>query len=625
MCRIFGYISDGVDRLDHKISGVSDAQVHGGPDSQRIFATPEYGIGCNRLAITDPNGGLQPYNGLPGIYAVLNGEIYNHNDLRRELEADGYHFKDRCDGSILPALYEKYGASFPEYLDGMFTIAMLDIRQGKPKIVLASDTSGIKPVYFTHKSGSDSFAFATEIPALLGFGIATGSIWQPGVDHFLTTRSVTGLRTLLNDVYSLPPGSILQKSPGEEPLISTYASRITYDGPIPQNLDEASEIFRELLAREVRNLSIADAKICSIASGGLDSSLVTSLLCRASGNQVSSFHVAVDGKWPFDERVYARELADAYGLDYHETLVRPKEIPELFKKMAYHLGQPNCAPHALSTYRLFEAVSQHGFRVALTGEGSDELFCGHERMGLAIHDRGSNWASNYLDRMSPCTELTRWSLYSSEYANKLKNQGEVAKDEMAKILYASDDNRSSAIRNFEQRFSLPYYILHRVEPLAMASGVEVRVPFCQPRIMDFSWKIDPALFFANGDRGKAVAYGAAEGLVPRSILDRPKQPFTLPIIKLMQKGSPFMDFIKDSLCSRRMREDGIFDPKGLSRLVERQETSPSKESSFTLWALANYAVWADMIAESVKPSFGVTSRPRQNTTTLNQQGFGLVP
>ncbi len=599
MCRIYGYISDGSDRLDQKIFQVSQSQINGGPDSQKMVAFPEYGIGCNRLAITDPSGGLQPYNGVPGVYAVLNGEIYNHDELRRELEGYGYRFKDRCDGTIIPALYEKYGAAFPEYLDGMFTIAVLDLRRNKPSLLLASDTSGIKPVYFTHRSGNGSLAFATEIPALLNFGIAPGSIWKTGIDHYLTTRSVTGLRTLLDDVYSLPPGSVLHKRFGKEPKISAYKSRIQYNGPTPKDLNEASEIFRDLLAHEVKSLSRADAKVCSINSGGLDSSLVTSLLCRATESQVSSFHVAVAGNWPFDERVYARELATTYGIDYHEAIVHPEEIPALFSKMAYHLGQPNCAPHALSTFRLFEKVSQHGFRVALTGEGSDELFCGHSRIGLAIRDQNRNWASNYLDRMAPCPEDMRWSLYSSDFAQSLKASQSVCKDKKTQWLHSIED-RSVAVRKFEQCFSLPYYILHRVEPLAMASGVEVRVPFCQPRIMDFAWKVDPNLFLANGDRGKAIVYGAAEGLVPRSILERPKQPFTLPVIKLMHKGSPLMDFIKSTLFSHSLAEDGTFNQSGLKRLIERQEASPSKETAFTIWAVANYAVWKDMVEEIVK-------------------------
>lgn len=617
MCRIYGFISDGTDRLDQKMAAVSQSQVHGGPDSQRMLALPECGIGCNRLAITDPKGGLQPYNGLPGIYVVLNGEIYNHDELRRELIANGYQFKDMCDGSILPALYEKYGTAFPEHLDGMFSIAVLDNRHDKPTLLLITDTSGIKPLYFTHRTASGSLAFATEIPALLKFGIAAGSIWRPGIDHYLTTRTVTGSRTLLDDVYSLPPGSLLKKREGKEPVISRYSSRIKYDGPIPKNLNEASEIFRYLLAAEVKNLAKADAKVCSVNSGGLDSSLVTSLLGRRTSSRSSAFHVAVDGNWPFDERAFARELAATYDIDYHETLIRPEEIPELFLKMTYHLGQPNCAPHALSTYRLFETVSQKGFRVALTGEGSDELFCGHSRMSMAIRDRGSDWASSYLDHMSPCSEAVRWSLYSNEFAAELKKSG-VAKDEMAKILNAATDGRSAAVRRFEQQYSLPYYILHRVEPLAMASGVEVRVPFCQPRVMDYSWKINPSLFLANRNRGKAVVYGAAKGLVPRSILERPKQPFTLPIISLMQRGSPLMNFMKDALFSRHMAEENVFNSKGLQRLVERQETNPCKEAAFTLWALTNYAIWSDMIAGIVKPDPNVFHKPERKTTFVGK-------
>lgn len=613
MCRIFGFVSNGIHLPEEVIANVSKAQRHGGPDKQSYYTTPSHGIGCNRLAITDPKGGQQPYTQLPGVHIVLNGEIYNHGELRTELEADGYRFPDKCDGTILPALYAKYGISFPAYLDGMFTIGVLDLRNREPMMLLITDTSGIKPVYYTHCPKKSLFAFATEIPALLKFGVASGEIWHQGIDHYLTTRSISGFKTLLKDVYSLPAGSILQMRLGTEPKISHYLTRIKYDGPIPKTVDEASECFKSLFSEEVRKLSKADANVCSVNSGGLDSSLITALLHQITTGKTSSFHVACAGKWPFDERVYAKELADYYNLAHYETFIQPEEIPDLLPKMVYHLGQPNCAPHALSTYRLFEGVSNKGFRVALTGEGSDELFCGHERMGLAIRDEG-DWISNYLDRISPCKESTRLSLYNSDYLSELKCSGAVAKDLMRQVLERTSHNRSASIRSFEQKHSLPNYILHRVEPLAMASGVEVRVPFCQPRIIDFSWKLDPALFLENQDRGKAIVYGAAKGLIPDSIYNRPKQPFTLPVISLMQVNSPLMGYVKDVLCSRRMRESVVFDPKSVLQLIHRQETQPDKESAFTLWALTVYGVWEQMIGD-ISEDIGNYKSPIQHINT----------
>lgn len=595
MCRIYGYLAGRPLELAEKMMQVARIQLHGGPDSQNFYATPQCGIGANRLAITDLHGGAQPYNSIPGIYAVLNGEIYNHEELRKLLQDDGYIFPDRCDGTIIPALYSKYGRSFAEYIDGMFTIAILDLRKPKPELILVSDSSGIKPVYYCYNPEKYSFAFATEIPGLLQFGLVSNEIWREGIDHYLTSRAVTGNRTLLKNVYSLPPGHILKITVGEELHTYEYQSRIKYNGHIPKTSAEASEILRSLLTEEVRKLSIADTAICSVNSGGLDSSLLTSILSQHNNQKTHSFHVSCEGNWPHDERQYAKELADQYGLIHHEVFIRPEDIPTLIPKMIFHLGQPNCAPHALSTYRLFEAVSNKGFKIAMTGEGSDELFCGHDRMIRAVNSESLDWASSYLDQMSPCDETLRQSLYSQEYINEMNLHNGTAKTQLLSQLITDPDMRSETIRKFEQKNSLSYYILQRVEPLAMASAVEVRVPFCQPKIMDFSRIVKPEFLLSNNNKGKAIVYGAAKGLLPESIWNRPKQPFTLPIISLMHKGSALMNFTKDVLLSKSMMDNSIFKRNTILSIIQKQEDSPSKHYAFTLWALLTYAVWQEML------------------------------
>jgi asparagine synthase (glutamine-hydrolysing) len=595
MCRIYGYLSRRPFALAEKMKQVERMQLHGGPDDQNSISTPQYGIGANRLAITDARGGRQPYNSIHGIYAVLNGEIYNHNELREELEKDGYMFHDKCDGTIIPALYQKYGLSFVEYLDGMFTIAVLDLRQTQPELMVFSDNLAIKPVYYCYNPQHQAVAFSTEIPALLQFDLVSNDIWIEGIDHYLTTRAISGDRTLFKNIFCLAPKSILITKLGLEPKVHEYVSRIRYDGICPKSTEEASSILKVLLSEEVKKLSKADIPVCSVNSGGLDSSLLTSLLHTASPHQTHSFHVSCAGNLPFDERHYARELAEFYNLQHHETLVSPHDIPTLIPKMVFHLGQPNCAPHALSTYKLFECVSQNGFKVAITGEGSDELFCGHDRMIKAITSNDENWASTYLDEMSPCNEVLRQSLYTEEYKHQMDISGLPAKSQMLEKLTYGIKSRSENIRNFEQSISLASYILHRVEPLAMASAVEVRVPFCQPKIVDFSYKIDSAFLLTNGNRGKSVVYGAAEKLVPNSILERKKQPFTLPIISLMQKDTPLMNYVQDMLFSKHFLESNVFDKNSIKNLIVRQENSPSKETAFTLWALLTYSVWVEMV------------------------------
>lgn len=571
-------------------------QQHGGPDAQNDHASKNYGIGSNRLAITDPTGGHQPYRFGDSIFVALNGEIYNHDDLRLELQQDGIVFQDRCDGSILPYLYMKYGKDFVEHLDGMFSIAVIDLRDALPILILAVDSSGIKPLYYAYSSNTHSFGFSSEVPPLISFGIAPHTINRHKIDHYLTVRSGADGWTLLDNVYSMQPGTIISVKVGREPTSHSYVSKIKYDDKIPTTHSGVGDALRELLSWEVSRLITADANVCSVNSGGLDSSLLTALSDKVSQYRpINSFHVSCQGDWPFDERHHARSLAESLGCDHHEILIDPNKIQDLVPKMVSHLGLPNCAPHSFSTYCLFKDVAQSGFRVAITGEGSDELFCGHSRMINAITSNNDDWVSNYLDSIGPCTEHVRSTLYCKDYSTELLSGGKSAKQDLAEYIDSRSSSRSAAIRNFEQKKSLPFYILHRVETLAMASAVEVRVPFCQPRVINFSWKINPNFLISDDKRGKSPVYSAARNLIPDSIFNRPKQPFTLPVLSLMHKGSKLLDYAQDNILTSQMREEGVFDFVELEKMIKQYKDDPTRDSALTIWSLMVYSVWKTMI------------------------------
>ncbi|SCX35132.1 asparagine synthase (glutamine-hydrolyzing) [Agrobacterium rosae] len=596
MCRLYGYVSCDTHQFDTRLPAVALAQIRGGPDQQNFYAYKTFGIGANRLAITDPDGGRQPYHLIENIYVVLNGEIYNHDDLRRTLEAKGHTFPDSCDGSILPAMYCEYGETFVEYLDGMFSVAVIDNRTGVPKLTIASDSTGMKPLYYASTLGNRSFIFATELPALLRFEGVPIDVANDLIDQYMTVRAVSDGRTFVKDVYSLSASSIMTVQAGKPPIISRYVSRIRYDAKIPDNLKDAGAAFRELLEWEIRRLVRADAKVCSVNSGGLDSSLITMLASRSGQTPLNSFHVFCEGEWPFDERAFAREVARKSGGDYHEAPINPQEIPDLIPTMVDHLGQPNGAPHALSAYRLFQKVSAEGYRVALTGEGSDELFCGYSRMVAALEDPTVDWTTNYLDGMSPCPQSIRYSLYKQDIRGTLMEARKGGKDAYSAELSSQHETRSALIRRFEQERNLCHYVLHRAEPLAMASAVEVRIPFCQPRVRDFSWRMNSDMNLANGGRGKAVVYEAAAGVLPNAVLNRQKQPFTLPVTSLMHRGSRLIEYCRDTVSSRQMRQDSPFDPIALQKVIDQQITSPSRDTAFTIWAVAIYATWLERLS-----------------------------
>ncbi|MCZ0983697.1 hypothetical protein O1L60_43790 [Streptomyces diastatochromogenes] len=205
MCRIFGYFNTVA--TPHEMRTVAALQRHGGPDATGLSQTPGWGLGNNRLAVVDLDGGEQPYGRGGPVRVVFNGEIYNHEELRRRLEARGHSLPDRCDGSVLPALYLEYGEEFTEHLDGMYALAVLDARGEVPRLLLATDHIGMKPLYYRWDAADRSLRFSSELPALLGFGGIGGRVRESALDAYLSTRTPFGARTMYEDVEVLEPGT----------------------------------------------------------------------------------------------------------------------------------------------------------------------------------------------------------------------------------------------------------------------------------------------------------------------------------------------------------------------------------------------------------------------------------
>ncbi|QMU71478.1 asparagine synthase (glutamine-hydrolyzing) [Streptacidiphilus sp. P02-A3a] len=590
MCRIHGHFD--ADASPHELRAAGALQRHGGPDDSRVASGPRWGLGSQRLAITDPDGGRQPYDlGGGRIRAVFNGEIYNHADLRTRLEGRGHHFPDQCDGAVLPALYEVYGAAFAEQLDGMFAIALVDLR-AEPTMVLATDDAGMKPIYY-HWDGRQ-LRFASELPALLallGLGKDKPRLWEPALDSYLATKTPFGEETFFEGVRVLPPGTtaLCSRSGGlrlhrREPEPRAAAA----DG------QEPGEQVREALTSEVGRLLSADAEVCAITSGGLDSSLVTALMARQKAD-VHSFNIAYTGTWPHDERHFALEVAQRAGTVHHQVELDIADFPELLPPVAWHLGQPNADPITLSTYALFEAVHRAGFKVALTGDAADEVFAGYGRVHAAVAAPGP-WIPAYVDALAAIPKEARERLYSREYRAFVAARGS-ASDAIAERLRADAAHRPrlDVLSDFETEVRLPAYHLRRVDHLSMAHAVEVRLPFCQRSVSGLARAL-PAEQRLRDGRGKVALYEAARGLLPRSVLERPKQPFTLPITAMLAAGTPLAAYAQEMLSPARLRAGGLLDPDAVYRLLSAQRARPADCLALAVWSLLMFELWREEFA-----------------------------
>jgi asparagine synthase (glutamine-hydrolysing) len=590
MCRIIGHLGARVPT--ELLRRAAQTQQAGGPDAQYLTATPGWALGANRLAVMAPDRGRQPYQGPPGIQVVYNGEIYNHRALRQRLAALGHHVTDPCDGAVLPALYAHYGDDFTDHLDGMYAVAVLDVRAA-PRLLLATDDTGMKPLYHHWNRETRGLAFASELPALLALPGVPATARPAGLDDYLTTKAPFGEDTAYEDVKVLPAASTLVYEPYRPPRIRRRPS-----APAATTTDRfgtlraAGASVRDLLRAETHRLAEADVPVCAVVSGGLDSSLVTALLAeRLPG--LHTFTICYRGTWPGDERGFAAEAARQAGAVHHEIEADPVTFAALLPEVVARLGQPNADPITLSSHLLFRAIHEAGFTVALTGDGADEIFLGYRRMRQAL-TAGESWQGAYLDALAAVPASLRQKLYTGAYRDWLRTTGTTG-DRLKEELRAGATSGTAAVAlltGLESDHRLPAYHLRRVDHLSMAHGVEVRLPFCQPAVRRIASAL-PQHWKLTADADKRALRTAARGLVPDSVLRRPKQPFTLPVTAMLAPGQPLMEYAGEVLAPARLRRDGQLDPAAVHRLLVRQKERPDDTTALALWSLMIHQTWRD--------------------------------
>lgn len=381
---------------------------------------------------------------------------------------------------------------------------------------------------------------------------------------------------------------------GQKPQVTTYSSAVKSEQP-DSDLTKAGLQLRRLLSEEIALQMDSDMPACLVISGGVDSSLVAALAAKQKDN-LHSFHLCYKGNWPYDERRYARDTAEKWSLTHHDVELDPDTFPESILKMVRHIGQPNWAPHTLSTYCLFEAIHKAGFKVALTGEGSDEFFGGYQYYSSAL-DEGKDWVDSFLYKLSPFSKSVRNDVLDADYMESLRIQT-ARVDEYATQLEKTPpgEERLNLMQSFDQQERFPNYILRRGDHLSMAHAVEMRVPFCQPRIMDFGKRL-PFNHRLSAEQRKRVVYEAARGLAPNSVMNREKQAFVLPITDMIKEGSRLFDFMVSIFESASFRHRGYFDADKMLAYSQQQAKVQSVDIANAMWAAMSLELWLQYIDE----------------------------
>lgn len=598
---------------------MADAITHRGPDDEGYYVSGPVGFGFRRLAIIDLNTGHQPISNEDGsVWIVFNGEIYNYQDLRQQLQAKGHVFRTQTDTEVIVHLYEEFGEGCVEKLRGMFAFAIWD---GRQKILfLARDRVGIKPLYYW--LSDKSLIFGSEIKAILADPETTPEIVPAMIDRFLTFYYVPGEETLFRNVRKLAPGSYMVVRDGQVQIKSYWDLHFA---PVSQTIAEAEEKLLGMLEESVRLHMIADVPVGLLLSGGVDSTAMLDFAVGKTDHTLSSFTLGFSEPGLADERPYARLAARQYGTRHYETTISAKEFADFMPKYAWYMEEPVCEPQAVALYYVSRLAKDY-VKVLISGEGGDEAFAGYqtyrgilwlERLkrllqplnhtlssGLTAANRvlGFHRIAKYAPLMQLPFEDYYYSrtsspfhyfnvhtreLYSKDFAASTDKSHSLAA--VAKYLYNGAESGSGRINKMlyvDTKTSLPDDLLLKADKMTMANSIELRVPFLDHKILEFAASL-PENFKVRGVTTKFIAKRALRHRVPREILERRKAGFPVPYESWFRKE--LKGWISGILLDRETLSRGYFNRVCIEKMLS--EDSLSGGLSKELFSLAALELW----------------------------------
>lgn len=617
MCGIAGYISKS--HVDPAVlRAMCDAIRHRGPDDAGYLTNGEAGIGMRRLSIIDLNTGHQPISNEDGsVWTVFNGEIYNYLELRPWLERRGHRFKTRSDTETIVHLYEEEGASGVSRLRGMFALAIWDARA--QKLVLARDRLGKKPLYYAHIDGG--FFFASELKSLRAAGLA-GELDRRALQLFLQFTWIPDPWTIFRDAHKLPPGCWLEIDSSGECRMERYWS---FPPPRQTSLPnsakpEMRERIRAKIDESVRLRMIADVPLGAFLSGGIDSSIVVSSMALQSSRPVTTFSIGFE-EAAYNELGYARLVAEKYQTDHHEIIVRPNAI-DLVEKLVRQFDEPFADSSAIPTFIVSEFARRH-VKVALSGDGGDELFAGYDIFQRAGQLERFGWmpgpvrsgasyvadvlpyqarGKNYLHMLTRHTARERYleSNYAPYQMRKrmLDPQWLLGFEDLPREWFGnSGGDLLSEMLYFEAVCKLPGDMLVKVDRMSMLASLEVRCPLLDHELAELSAEV-PNAWKIRGGRGKAILVDAMADRLPPELLRRPKSGFAVPLSPWLR--GPLREMLRDHLTGSSFEGRQIARPAAVRELIEEHE-SGRRDNHTWLWSLLVLEMWFRQV-ETAEPA-----------------------
>ncbi len=624
MCGIVGIINKESQRrefLEKNLVEMRDTLIHRGPDGFGVWISEDnkVGLGHRRLSIIDlSDAGKQPMsNPEQTIWITFNGEIYNHVEIRLELEKLGYKYHSGTDTETIIYAYQEWGIECLNKFNGMFAIGLWDERE--KCLYLIRDRVGIKPVYYTDTG--KSFLFASEIKAIFKHPDVEKNISEEGLYHYFSFGSTPAPFTLFKNIFKIPAGHYIKHKIGQVPQIIEWWNPLwnTSKQPILKTEGEYSEHLLYLLRDSVKLRTISDVPYGAFLSGGVDSSLITALMTEQTGKSVDTYSIDVIGDNPYSEQNYARIIADKFKSNHYTRTISDDNFEEYFIKNYHILDEPLTTQDFIALNHLSKLTRDNKTIVVQVGEGSDELFLGYEGLDETINsystkmknfsklpsfikesisnlyytvetdkpDNLFNAAKNreyYWTLSNVFGEKSKQNLFQHTALNSLDTYDIIKKHYEKYYLFSNGKQMdiSHKMLYLELKHRLPELLLLRVDKIGMANSIEPRVPFLDYRIVELAFNIPLRYKIKNGIH-KYILKKTAERFLPKEIIYRKKIGFCGSTTQML---SPKLKLFAQSLVNSELKNlTNIFNQKYVADLFHKNNNEGK------IWTLLNFSLW----------------------------------
>jgi asparagine synthase (glutamine-hydrolysing) len=622
MCGIAGKFNFEPDHpiAPEHVRAMTSVIAHRGPDADGFYFGPGIGLGHRRLSIIDLATGDQPLANEDGsVRVVFNGEIYNFAEIRTELVALGHKFRTHSDTEVIVHGYEQWGQGVVDRLRGMFAIALWDDR--RRRLLLVRDRLGVKPIYYCATAAG--VTFGSEIKALLEDPDVPRD-WDPeALDAYLALQYVPCPRTIYKAVWKVPPGHLLVAENGRVSVTRYWDLTFGGDGDAARE-DEYLERLDALVTESVRLRLVSDVPLGAFLSGGIDSSIVVAAMAATCSTRVVTTSVGFDER-AFDELASARVVAEHFGTESHEKIVRP-DIVDLLPKLAWHLDEPFADSSAVPTYYV-SAAAREDVTVALSGDGGDELWAGYARHKVERWEaKARGWLGASGGRLAgrlaghlplalrgarslrhlalapseACArkhayglfDNGRESFYSRDFASQVAGADPFAGFRAAYGACQSIDPLDRALY-VDVKTYLVDDIMTKVDKMSMAVSLEAREPLLDHKLLEFAATVPSSLKLKNG-RSKYLLRRLLEKRLPKAIVDRPKHGFEAPIGEWLR--GPLAPMVDALLRDGRMKDRGVLDDRAVATLW-REHRDGTRDHRHRLWSLVMLELWFRQFAD----------------------------